>query len=140
MVVLGFFSIFIKLCISYLHFNCYSLSWFPGKHLPTPPPPLLYSCSPPHPPPITALPPTIMFTGGSVLAGPRASPSTGALTRLFIATYDVGAQGQSMYSLGSGLVPGRSGWLALLFIWGLKPLQAFSVLSLIPSTGVPFRW
>jgi len=28
--------------------------------------------------------------------------------------------------------------LALLFIRGLKPLQALSVLSLIPSTGVPF--
>jgi len=55
--------------------------------------------STPHPPPITALPPTIMFTGGSVLAGPKASPSTGALTRLFIVTYEVGAQGQSMYSL-----------------------------------------
>ncbi|EDM07188.1 rCG65918 [Rattus norvegicus] len=45
-------------------------------------------CSLPHPPHITALPPTITFTGGSVLAGPRASPSTGALTRLFIATYE----------------------------------------------------
>jgi len=73
------------------------------------------------------------------LAGPRASPSTGALIRLFIATYEVGAQGQSMYSfLGSGLVPGSSGWLALLFTWGLKPLQALSVLFLIPSKGVPF--
>jgi len=69
------------------------------------------------------------------LAGPRASPSTGALTKLFIATYEVGAQGQS---LGSGLVPGSSGWLALLFIWGLKPRQALLVLSLIPSTGVQF--
>jgi len=37
--------------------------------------------------------------GGSVLAGPRASPSTGALTRIFIATYGVRVQGQSMYSL-----------------------------------------
>jgi len=36
--------------------------------------------------------------------------------------------------LGGGLVPGSSGCLALLFIWGLKPLQALSVLSLIPST------
>jgi len=38
----------------------------------------------------------------------------------------------------SGLVPGSSGCLALLFIWGLKPPHALSVLSLIPSTGVPF--
>jgi len=86
---------FIYLSISYLHFDCYSLSQFPGQH----PPPLLYWCFPPHPPPITAFPPTITFTGGSVLAGPRASPSTGALTRICIATYEVGAQGQSMYSL-----------------------------------------
>jgi len=64
-----------------------------------PTPPLVYRCSPPHPPSITALLPTITFTGGSVLAGPRASPSTGDLTRIFIATYEVGAQGQSMYSL-----------------------------------------
>jgi len=64
-----------------------------------PPPPLLYGCSLPHPPPIAALSPTIQFTGGSVLAGPRASPSTGALTRIFITTYEVRVQGQSMYSL-----------------------------------------
>jgi len=38
----------------------------------------------------------------------------------------------------SGLVIGSSGWLALLFIWGLKLLQALSVLSLIPSTVVLF--
>jgi len=128
-----FFSIFIKLGISYLHFNYYYLSRLPGQYPPSPSPTLLYGCSTPHPPPITILPPTIPFTGGSVLAGPMASPSSGALTRLFIATYAVGAQGQFMYSsLGSGLVPGSSGWLALLFIWSLKPLQALSVLSLIP--------
>jgi len=44
-----------------------------------PPSPLLYVCSTPHLSPITALPPIIMFTGVSVLAGPRASPSTGDL-------------------------------------------------------------
>jgi len=60
------------------------------------PPPLIYGCYPAHPPPITALPARIPFTGGPALAGPRASPSTGALTRLFIATYAVGAQGQSL--------------------------------------------
>jgi len=65
----------------------------------TSPTPLLYGCSPPHLPPITALSPTITLTGGSVLARPRTSSSTGALTRLFIATYVVGAQGQSVYSL-----------------------------------------
>jgi len=69
-------------------------------HIPlAPAPPVLYRCSPPHLPPITALAPPIKFTGGSVLAGPRASTSTGAFTRLFIPTYGVGAQGQSMYSL-----------------------------------------
>jgi len=39
---------------------------FPGflANIPlTPPPPILYRCSPPHPPPITTLPPTITFTG-----------------------------------------------------------------------------
>jgi len=30
--ILFLFSIFIKLCISYLHFNCYSLSRFRGQH------------------------------------------------------------------------------------------------------------
>jgi len=64
-----------------------------------PPPPILYGYSPASPPPITALSPRILFTRGPALAGPRASPSTGALTGLFIATYAVGAQGQSMYSL-----------------------------------------
>jgi len=32
------FSIFIKLVISYLHFNCYYLSQFPSKHPPNPSP------------------------------------------------------------------------------------------------------
>jgi len=58
-----------------------------------------YGYSPTQPPPITALPPRIPFTGVPAFAGPRASPSTGALTRLFIVTYAVGAQGQSMDSL-----------------------------------------
>jgi len=51
-----FFSIFINLNISYLHFDCYSPSQFPGQHLLTTPPPLRYGCSPPHPPHIIALP------------------------------------------------------------------------------------
>jgi len=38
------------------------------------------------------------------------------------ATYAVGAMCQS---LDSGLVPGSSGWLALLFLWGCKSLQLF---------------
>jgi len=34
---LSFFLFFlINLSISYLHFECYSLSWFPGKHPPNP--------------------------------------------------------------------------------------------------------
>jgi len=93
------FLIFSNLGISYLHFNCYSLFRFPCQHLPNPfPAPSIWVfCSPASP--ITTLPSTITFTGGSVLAGPRASPSTGAPTRLFIAAYAVGAQAQSMYSL-----------------------------------------
>jgi len=95
-----FFSFFFNnLSIFYLHFECYSLSRFPIQHPPTPPSPLRYGCSPLHPPPITTLPPTITFTGDTVLAGPRAFPSTGALTRIFIATYEVRVQGQSMHSL-----------------------------------------
>jgi len=96
-----FFSIFITLSISYIHFDCYSPSRFPDQHPSNRPPPLLYGCSHHHPHPITALSTTITFTGGSVLAGLRASPATGALalTRLIIATCEVGAQGQSMYSL-----------------------------------------
>jgi len=93
------FFIFINLGISYLHFDCYSLSLFPGQHPYNPFPILLYRCSPSHPPLITALTLTITFTGGSVLAEPRAFSSTGAFTRIFIDTYEVGAQGQSMYSL-----------------------------------------
>jgi len=80
--------------LSVIPFPC-----FQAKVPLTPLPPLLYGCSPPHPPPIATLPPTIMFTGGSLFAGPRASPSTGDLTRIFIATYEVRVQGQSMYSL-----------------------------------------
>jgi len=41
----------------------------------------------------------IPCTGGPTLAGPRASPSTGAPTRLFSATYAIGAMDQFMYSL-----------------------------------------
>jgi len=44
--------------------------------------------------------------------------------------------GQFM-SLGSGLVPGSSGWLALLFLWGSQVPLAPSVLSLTPPTGIP---
>jgi len=32
------FFIYINLRISYLHFDCYSLSWFPGQHSPNPSP------------------------------------------------------------------------------------------------------
>jgi len=99
LIYISFSFIFINLSISYLHFNCYSPSSFQANIPLPPPPPLPYGCFPPHPPPITTLPPTITFTGGSVLEGPRASPSTGALTRIFIATYEVRVQGQSMYSL-----------------------------------------
>jgi len=66
----------------------------------TPLTPLLFGCSPSHPPPHYCPPPTIPFTGGPALTGPRASsPSTGANTRLFIATYAAEAQDQFMYSL-----------------------------------------
>jgi len=117
------FSIFIKLCISYLHFKCYSLSWFPSQHPPNPSPSpstwVFPSPSSPHyrPAPNNPVP---WGGGGPALAGPRTSPSIGAPTRLFIVAYELG---QSMYSLF--LVPGSSGWLKLLFIWGLKPLQLF---------------
>jgi len=46
-----FFSIFIKLGISYLHFNCYSFSQFPGQHPPNLPSPSIWvfpSPSSPH--------------------------------------------------------------------------------------------
>jgi len=95
-----FFSIFINLSISYLHFDCYFPSQFQGQHLPKPSlSPSLWVFPSPSSPHYRPPPPTITFTGGSVLAAPRASTSTGTLTRLFIATYEVGAQGQSMYSL-----------------------------------------
>jgi len=60
-----------------------------GPTSPYPCPSPSICASPSHPPHITTLPSTITFTEDSVLAGPRASPSTGALTRLFIATYEV---------------------------------------------------
>jgi len=95
-----FSPIFINMSISYLHFNCYSPSQFHGQHPPNPSPsPYVWVFPSPSSPHYLPPPSTIMFTGGSVLAGSRASPSTDALTRLFIATYEVGAQGQSMYSL-----------------------------------------
>jgi len=87
------FFIFINLGFSYLHFDCYSLSRFLGQHPPNPSPSpsilVFPSPSSPHyrPPPNNH----VHCGGGSVLAGPRSSPST----RLFIATYEVGAQGQS---------------------------------------------
>jgi len=96
---LYFFFIFINLGISYLHFDCYSPSRFPSQHPPNPSssPSLWVFPSPsfPHYHP----PPNNHVHLGFSLGGPRASPSTGALTRIFIATYEVGAQGQSMYSL-----------------------------------------
>jgi len=54
---LFFFLIIINLSISYIHFECYSLSRFPGKH---PPPPSHFLWVFPSPPsPLIALPPTI---------------------------------------------------------------------------------
>jgi len=92
------FPVNIKLDVSYLHFNCYSLSRFPGQH---PPNPSSSSSIWVFPSPFSPhyLTPRIPLFKGPALAGPMASPSTDDLTRLFIATYAVGAQGQSMYSL-----------------------------------------
>jgi len=126
---------FIKLSVSYYISSVIPFPGFWANITLIPPLPLLYACSPPHPPPIAAFPPTITFTVGSVIAEPKSSPSTGYLTRIFIATYEVSL---CIVLRGSGLVPGNSGCLALLFKRGLELLQAIWVLSLIPSTVVPF--
>jgi len=94
-----FSSIFINLDISYLHFDCYNFSRFLGQHPPNPSPSHSLWVFPSPPSPHYRPPHNNHVHWGSVLAGPRASPSTGALTRLFIATYAVGAQCQSMYNL-----------------------------------------
>jgi len=104
MVSLFFFFFFlfifcINLSISYLHFYCYSLSRFPGQIPLTPPTPLLYGCALPHPPPNYPPHPNNHIHWGFILSRTKGFPFTVALTRLFIATYAVGAQGQSMYSL-----------------------------------------
>jgi len=71
--------------ISYLHFNCYSLSWFPVHQPPNPSNfPSIWVFPLPYTPHYR--PPTIPYTGGSALEGTRASPSTGAPTSLFTAT------------------------------------------------------
>jgi len=82
-----FFFVFINLSISYIHFECYSLSRFPGKH----------------PPPLPL--PLVLLLGYSLLP-------MGSESRV------------------SPCVPGSSGFLTLLYIWGLEPLQALPVLSL----------
>jgi len=90
---------FLNLSISYLHFNCYYLSWFPSKHPPNPfPSPSIWvfpfpSSSPYNPPHNN---PVHWALG---LGSTKGFPFHRCPTRLFIATYAVGDQGQSMYSL-----------------------------------------
>jgi len=88
----------------------------------TPPPPLLWVFPLPIHPFLLPLPqsPTLW---GPTLARPRVSPSIGAQQGHPL----LHMQLEPWVSLwvGSGLVPGSSGWLPLLFLWGRKPLKFF---------------
>jgi len=120
-----------------LHFKCYSLSWFPDQQ----PPPLssykgiLLPNHLPFLPPRPEIPPTL---GGPALAGPRASPPIGAQQGHPLLICSWSHESANVCSLGSGLVPGNSGWLVLLFLLGLLVPSVPSILLLTPPTGTPF--
>jgi len=57
------FFFLINLSISYIYFECYSLSRFPGKH-PPPPSPSLWVFPSPSSPPLAALPPNNLVHWG----------------------------------------------------------------------------
>jgi len=124
---------FINLSISYLHFDCYSLSWFPGQH----PLPLPFCMGVPLPilPP---LPPSPQQLRSLEIQSWQDQGLPLPLVLLLVYSLllmRLEPRVSSCIVLGSGLVPGSSGCLALLFIRGLEPLQALPVLSLIPSMG-----
>jgi len=99
LIIIRHFSLILIFYWIYLFtFQSYSLSRFPVHKPPIPSPSLIRVLPTVHSPSYHQ-PPTFPCTGDPTLKGPRASPFTGAPTRLFSATYAVGALGQSMYSL-----------------------------------------
>jgi len=125
--LISFAFFFFKLGISYLHFKCYSLSQFPvcksPNHSPSPsslrvfpsPPIPSYQRHPPRSPTLGVQP---WQDQGLLLP---LVPNKAILC--YICSWS--HESVHVYSLGSGLVPGNSGWLALLFLWGCKSLQLF---------------
>jgi len=108
--------------IFYLHFKCYPLSRF-SLQKPSISPcfyegalPLLTSTSPPWQSPTL---------GHRTLIGPRSSPPLmpNKAILCYICSWSHGSV--YVYSWEGGLVPGSSGWLVLLFLWGCKLLQLF---------------
>lgn len=73
--------------------------------------------------------PHISLQWGPPLAGPKASSSSGAATRLLSAIYAFGDLGQSMYIFDSGLVPGSYSWLSLFFLGVASFLMSFNPFS-----------
>jgi len=77
---------------------------------------------PPQPPPLPASPPCHFPTLGEVQPWHDQGLFLPLVPILcYICSWSHGSV--HVYSLGSGLVPGTSGWLVLLFLWGCKPLQ-----------------
>jgi len=74
-------------------------------------------------------PPTFPYTGRSSLDRNKGFSFHWCPTRPSIATHAAGAMSQSIYTLGSDLVSGWYGLLAVLFLWGCKLLSSFSPLS-----------
>jgi len=106
-----------------LHFKCYSLSKCPVHRPPSLPPSSIRVFPLPNHPSFLPPHPDLSYTGvhpwqdqGLLLP---LVPNKAILC--YICSWSHGSV--HVYSLDGGLVPVSSGWLALLFLWGCKPLQ-----------------
>jgi len=128
----------------YLHFKCYPFSWFPihKSPIPFPLPLLLWGCSPsPTTQPFQPPCPDILLH-----CRVQTCQHQGLLLQLvpnkaiLCYIYSWSHRSVHVYSLGRGLVPGSSGWLVLLFLWGCKSLPLLQSFLWLLQWGPHFQF
>jgi len=128
--VLNMIFLFTFLLDFYLNFKCYPFSQFPIHNLPSPSPfPFFYEVVPLHSPLPPSLPWHSPTLGFPVLVCFRASPPSGAQQDHPLLHMRWTNGSVHVYSLDGALVPGSSGWVVLLFLWGCKPFSPFNPFS-----------
>jgi len=130
---LNFYWIFFN-----LNFKCYSLSQFPRHKppIPSPSPSSIRELPSPSTPLLTPL--TFPYTGGPTLAGPRASPSTGAQQGHPLLQMQLEPWVSPCIVFGWWFSPWELWLVGIVVHMGSRAPSALSILSLIPPTGVLF--